>query len=146
MTVLTLADFTLSPEIILARDEHRRLTQLALAGTDHSPEESDFLLYELDRAQVVGDSQLPDDVVRMGSRVRFRTTAGQSRAVELVYPNNADISADRISIMTPIGVALIGLRTGQSITWLTRDGRKQVLTVLAVTQPAGDPPEPPRAA
>jgi regulator of nucleoside diphosphate kinase len=146
MTVLSLSDFNLSPEIIIDRDEHRRLTVLALAGSDHSSEESDWLLYELERARLVPPGDLPDDVVRMGSRVRFRTNAGQSRAVVLVYPNNADISADRISIMTPIGVALIGLRTGQSITWLTRDGRKQVLTVLGVTQPDDGGCEPPNAA
>jgi len=46
-------------------------------------------------------------------------------------------------VLTPVGAALIGLRTGQSITWQTRDGRRQVLTVLSVTPPAIDPNDDP---
>ena len=58
---------------------------------------------------------------------------------ELVYPGRADISEGRISIMTPIGAALIGLAEGQSIAWTARDGKAHRLTVLKV-----DPPEAPR--
>ncbi|WP_407649143.1 GreA/GreB family elongation factor [Devosia algicola] len=50
----------------------------------------------------------------------------------MVYPVQADISRGRVSVLTPVGAALIGLRTGQSITWETRDGRNNVLTVLSV--------------
>jgi regulator of nucleoside diphosphate kinase len=141
MTILSLTEFNLAPQIVLARDEHRLLTVLALSGTEHSPEESDSLLYELERASVVADGAVPLDVVRMGSVVFYRTTSGDHRSVQLVFPKDADIEAGKISIMTPVGIALIGLRTGQSITWLTRDGRKEVLTVLGVIQPggAGDP-------
>lgn len=63
-----------------------------------------------------------------------------------MYPAEADIADNRISVMTPIGAALIGLRKGKSIRWLTRDGRKQMLTVLRVVQPRGFQPEPPAAA
>jgi regulator of nucleoside diphosphate kinase len=62
--------------------------------------------------------------------------------VTLVYPAEADIAEGRISVLTPVGTALIGLRAGQSITWRTRDGRKQVLTVLRVTPPVADDPGP----
>ena len=77
----------------------------------------------------------------MGSRVRYRTAAdGEERDVTLVFPAEADITRSRVSVMTPVGAALIGLRKGQSITWITRDGRKQVLTVTGVWQspPRGD--------
>lgn len=142
MTTLTLADFDLSPDILVSADEHRRLTLLALAGTGHTPDDSDWLLHELDRAHVVAD--VPEDVVRMNATVRFRTTNGEENSVQLVFPKDADIALGRISVLTPVGSALIGMRAGQSITWLTRDGRKQVLTVLAVTQESD--PEPPMAA
>jgi regulator of nucleoside diphosphate kinase len=143
MTVLTLTDFDLAPPITVARGEHHRLTVLALAGTTHSPEESDWLLHELERAEVVADGTVPQDIVRMGSVVFYRTTSGDHRSVQLAFPRDADIGAGRISIMTPVGIALIGMRTGQSITWLTRDGRKEVLTVLGVVQPPdGDDPPP----
>jgi regulator of nucleoside diphosphate kinase len=142
MTTMTLSDFSLSPDIVLGKDEHRQLTVLALAGTGHTPDISDDLLYELDRADILPDHRVPPDVVRMGSRVVFRTGENDTRAVTLVYPAEADIAEGRISVLTPVGTALIGLRAGQSITWRTRDGRKQVLTVLRVTPPVADDPGP----
>lgn len=146
MTTTTLHDFTLLPEIVIGQAEYRQLTVLALAGSGHSADTADRLLYELDRALVVPDGRVPREVVRMGSRVRYRTSEGNARQVALVYPAEADIAEGRISVMTPVGAALIGLSTGQSITWMTRDGRKQVLTVLAVSPPEraadGDDPGP----
>jgi regulator of nucleoside diphosphate kinase len=138
MTTISMADFTLSPAITLGQADHRQLIVLAMAGLGQTAEDADGLLYELERAQVVPDSAVPDDVVRMGSFVRFRTNAGGERQVELVYPADADIEAGKVSVLTPVGTALLGLRAGQSITWLTRDGRKQLLTVLGVRQPDGD--------
>jgi regulator of nucleoside diphosphate kinase len=143
MTTITLAELRLSPSITLARSEHSQLSLLAMAGTGHSADAADDLLYELDRAQIVADPAVPPDVVRMGSRVRFRTGRDQ-RDVTLTYPVDADIAERRISILTPVGTALIGLRAGQSITFRTRDGKPQILTVISVWPPDGD--EGPRAA
>lgn len=143
MTTITLNDFTLSPEIVLSREDHHKLSQLAHAGIGVASTVADDLLYELDRANVVAAEQLPPDAVRMGSRVCYRTDEGNQREVVLVFPSEADIDQGRISVMTPIGAALIGLRKGQSITWLTRDGRKQMLTALRVIQPETDLSEPP---
>lgn len=139
----TLQDFTLSPAIVLGRNEHRQLTTLALAGSA-TTDIADDLLYELERASVLPDDLLPADTVRMGSRVRYRALDGSERDVTLVFPAQADISEGRISVLTPVGTALIGLRKGQSITWDTRDGRRQVLTVLSVRPPQyeGDDPGP----
>jgi len=143
MTTTTLEDFVLSPDIVIGKSEQRQLTTLALGGTGHSAEVADSLLYELDRAEVLPDFLVPPDAVRMGSQVRYRTTGGDERTVELVYPAQADIDRGRVSVLTPIGAALIGLRLGQSITWLTRDGRKEMLTVLGVVPPqTGDDPDP----
>jgi regulator of nucleoside diphosphate kinase len=72
----------------------------------------------------------------MGSTATYRKDTGQEQEVTLVYPVDADIAAGRISIMTPIGTALIGLRVGQSITWRDRAGKRHMLTVLAVTAPS----------
>ena len=142
MTTISMADFDLSPAIVLGQADHRQLIVLAMAGIGHSAEDADGLLYELERAQVVPDGAVPDDVVRMGSLIRFRTDGGSEREVQLVYPADADIAAGKVSVLTPVGTALLGLRSGQSITWLTRDGRKQLLTVLGVTQPDDNSPDP----
>lgn len=60
--------------------------------------------------------------------------SGADRKVELVYPRDADISAGRVSILTPVGAGVIGLRTGQSILWPDRDGRERKLTIVKVLQ------------
>ena len=125
----------LTPEIILGQADHAMLNKLAMAGLDHTPELSDQLLYELDRASVVSDEAVPDDIARMGSLIRYRTAEGQEVAVTLVYPADADIALGRISVMTPVGTALIGLRQGQSITWRDRAFKRHMLTVLNVKAP-----------
>ena len=125
----------LTPEIIVGEADHKQLNILAMAGLNHTPDQSDDLLYELERARILSDAEVPADIVRMGSAVRYRTDNGQEHAVTLVYPVDADIAAGRISIMTPVGTALIGLRVGQSISWRSRDNRKHMLTVLDVRQP-----------
>ena len=125
----------LNPEIVLGAADHRQLNVLAMAGLNHTPDQSDDLLHELERARVVADGTVPEDIVRMGSTVRYRTDSGQEPQVTLVYPVDADIAEGRISVMTPVGTALIGLRVGQSITWRDRANKRHMLTVLGVTQP-----------
>ena len=134
----------LSPDIVLGASDHQQLLVLAMAGAGHGADVADDLLNELERARVVPDNQLPGDVVGMGSHVRYRTGDGVEREVTLVYPARANIAEGRVSVLTPVGTALLGLTTGQSISWLTRDGRRQTLTVLSVT--GGDEPEDPKAA
>lgn len=123
------------PEIILGGTDHARLTTLANAALDTVPDTAEELLSELDRARIVADESVPRDVVRMGSRVEFRAD-NECRRVTLVFPPEADIAAGRISVLTPVGAALIGLAKGQSIAWTARDGSRHELTVLAVEPPA----------
>jgi regulator of nucleoside diphosphate kinase len=127
---------TLRPRITVSEADRRQLLSLAMADSKQWAEAADDLLDELERARVVPEAKLPPDVVRMGSSVSYRAGDGEVRGVTLVYPAEADIAAGRISVLTPVGTALIGLRTGQSITWSTRDGHQRVLTVLSVAQPA----------
>ncbi len=98
-------------------------------------------MQEIGRARIVPDDRLPADVVGMGSLVRFRDeSTGAERTVRLVYPREADIAAGRISILTPIGAGLIGLKQGQSIRWEDRDGHPKVLQVIAVGEDCGSAP------
>ena len=64
------------------------------------------------------------------------TNDAQQRQLQLVYPGEADINAGKVSVLTPIGAALIGLRQGQTIPWSSRDGRDLILTVVEVRQEA----------
>lgn len=124
------------PKIIVGEIDHERLTGLATTAIERIPEVAEELLAEMDRAKVVAPAKLPADVVRMGSFVTFDSDSAQHRRVQLVYPGEADIEQGRISVLTPIGAALIGLAAGQSIAWTARDGKKHVLTVTAVEQAA----------
>lgn len=121
------------PPILLCESDADRIADLAVGVQARLPQVSAMLLKEIDRARVVKDGALPANVVGMGSRVRFRDeTTGTERTVRLVYPHEADIAASKVSILTPIGAGLIGLREGQSIRWEDRDGHPKVLQVIAV--------------
>lgn len=122
------------PELVVSGTDHARLTSLANAAFDTVPDTAEELLAELDRARVVADNAVPRDVVRMGSVVEFES-AGDRRRVTLVFPPEADIAAGKVSVLTPVGAALIGLAKGQSIDWMARDGTSHALTIRAVEQP-----------
>lgn len=124
------------PRIVVSDIDHERLTELAMRVASRVPDAAEALLGEMDRAAVVVPAALPAGVVRMGSTVEFRLDSGQHRTVTLVFPGEADISAGRVSVLTPIGTALIGLSAGQSIRFTAPDGREHGLTVINVEQPA----------
>lgn len=131
------------PSIRIPSTDHTRLSALAEATAARNPDISDELLAELDRARVIKDTDAPADLIRMGSIVTYKPDSSAERTVTLVFPVDADIEQNRISILTPIGTALIGLSAGQAINWISRDGRRHELSVLAVTQPqAEDRPQP----
>jgi regulator of nucleoside diphosphate kinase len=121
------------PKIIVSNSDHSRLVGLASAAQERLPEVAEELLSEMERADVVAADAVPANVVQMGSTVTFVSDGAQERRVTLVFPADADIGAGKVSIMTPIGTALIGLSPGQSISWTARDGRKHELTILDVT-------------
>ncbi len=120
------------PAITISRSDYETLVRLADAISERNPAVSEELAAELDRARVVANANMRDDVVRMGSTLRYVTDSGEDRTVTLVFPADADIAAGKISILTPIGAALIGLSPGQSIDWESRDGRVHRLTVESV--------------
>ncbi|TIQ41399.1 MAG: nucleoside diphosphate kinase regulator [Mesorhizobium sp.] len=124
------------PNIRISKSDHARLSALASTVAARNPEASDELLAELERARIVADGWVSAGTVRMGSTVTFKPDTGDRKTITLVFPGDADISEGKVSILTPIGTALIGLSAGQSIMWTARDGRRHELLVLAVNQPA----------
>jgi regulator of nucleoside diphosphate kinase len=125
------------PRIVVGDIDHQRLSKLADAIADRSPELSDELLGELERAKVVKAASLPANVVRMGSTVTY-VSDDQRKTITLVFPGEADIAAGRVSILTPIGTALLGLSPGQSMEWTARDQRRHSLSVEDVVNGAAD--------
>jgi len=117
-------DYDLSPELTIGHAQHRLLAVLALTGQGHSAKDADFLLWELDRAKLVPDDQLPQDVVRVGSRVRYRDPQGEHTA-QLTYPDDRSASRQGVSVLSPLGTALLGLRRGQSMAWTESSGKRR---------------------
>lgn len=123
----------LKPRITILAADHERLSTLARAAAHTLPDVATVLAEELDRARVVADAKRAHPFVRMDHEVEFRDdVAGTVRKVTLVYPENADIGQGKISVLTPIGAALIGVGVGESISWETRNGEVKRLTVLQV--------------
>jgi regulator of nucleoside diphosphate kinase len=124
------------PRIIMAETEVERLSDLALRMEHATPFAAGMLLEEIERAEVRADAEMPDDIVRMRSTVRFKDTAsGATRSILLVYPREADISAGKISVLSLVGAGLIGLAPEQEIQWPDRDGHERTLRILKVKPP-----------
>jgi regulator of nucleoside diphosphate kinase len=123
-----------TPAITVCRSDYDQLTSLADASFPRHPAVSELLLGELDRARIVDDVNLRPDIARIGSTLDYSTDQGYALSVTLVLPKYADISRGFVSILTPIGVALLGLSPGQSIDWLTTNGARHTLTIARVSQ------------
>ncbi len=128
------------PQIYLTQNDVDRLLKLVESQPGKRFEK---LESELVRAKVVPREKIPADVVTMNSRVIFENElTRERREVTLVYPSGANIDAGQISILVPVGTALLGLRVGQSIDWELPSGEKQRYRIVDVPfQPeaAGEP-------
>lgn len=124
----------LRPPLRIGRSDHERLMKLADVVLETLPEIGEFLLGASERALVVDDENIGSDVVRMGSEVTFHEgRSDQTRTIRLVYPEDADISLNKVSVLTPIGAALIGLSVGQAITFSPPAGVRREIMVVAVS-------------
>ena len=122
------------PAIVIDASQLPHLEALADGAMARMPGMADRLLTELARARVVASDRLPADVVAVGRTVTWRDeTAGREQTATLVWPEDADISAGRMSVATPVGVALIALSAGARFSWETRLGEVRDLIVLSVT-------------
>ena len=125
---------TRHPKIVINADDLEHIEALAEGAMQRNPALADRLLDELGYARIVAAEKMPATVVAIGSLVTYRDESnGQERSVTLVYPENADIAQNKVSVMTPIGVALLGLAEGAAFHWDTRDNQRRMLTVIKVT-------------
>jgi regulator of nucleoside diphosphate kinase len=130
------------PSITITAHDLARLDLLTgLVGRYRTPVK-ETLARELRRAQIVASHALPAGTVSMHSRVRYRDDEmGAARTATLVYPGEENSEEGRVSILTPIGSALIGLSMGQSIRYEDADGSIKTLCVLEVL-PGPEPQRP----
>jgi regulator of nucleoside diphosphate kinase len=110
-----------SMELALDADSNRHLTRL---------------IAELQRAEVVAADEVPHDVVTMNSEVVLRDEdTGETETYTLVYPNQADIAQNRLSVLAPIGTAILGYQVGDVIRWSVPAGVRRVRIEEVVFQP-----------
>lgn len=128
------------PKIYVIASEADAISELASAAQSSNPLVCELLLDELSRAKALAPDAMPADVVRMHSRVEYLDeSSGRRRMLQLVFPGEADSDAGRISVLTPVGAALIGMRAGAKIDWPDLAGGHRVLRILTVSQPPAKP-------
>jgi regulator of nucleoside diphosphate kinase len=121
------------PAIILTSPDADRLSGLAEAARASQPAIAEMLEAEVARADIVAPGDVPPDTVTMNSHVTFGYDhTRRSHWLTLVYPGEADLDQAKISVTTPVGAALIGLREGQSIGWTTASGAVRRITLNKV--------------
>jgi regulator of nucleoside diphosphate kinase len=113
-----------SENLILSDQDYARLSTLT---------NGELLRDELGRAIVVSADQVPVDVVKMNSRVIYLDKSNDlKREVELCFPEEADVKLGKISVFSPVGTALLGLKVGQEIDWPFPNGESRRLQVVNV--------------
>lgn len=123
------------PQIHVVDAEADAIYHLASHSHLRSPDVSEKLCEELDRAKIYANSALPADVVAMNSQVEFvDERSGKRHAVTLVWPKDADVDEGRVSILSLVGAGLIGMREGAAIEWPDRSGHARPLRILKVRQ------------
>lgn len=122
------------PEIMVTRSDLGNIEcLLSIHATHWSWRSVEYLVRELMRATIVDEESIPSDVVTMGSRVEYRQEGrGSTQVVTLSYPGEREFLDDAISVLTPIGAALLGLAAGQSICYAGPDGCPVTITIVRV--------------
>lgn len=120
------------PPLVVDAAYYERLRGFARLAMRDAPEVAQRLLDEVERADVVPSEQMPSGVVTVGSLVTYQDTeTGSIRTVRVVLPAEADVAQQRVSVVSPLGSALIGLSVGQVIDWQIAE-RERHLRVLGV--------------
>ncbi len=130
--------------IVVTRQDYDRLKVLLTAGLDSATRPRQPILdlrRELERAVIVNPEDVPQGVVTMRSVVRLvDLDTKQEVEYRLVYPHEADIREGKISILAPVGTAIIGAREGETVEWNVPNGvrRLKILKVTYQPEAAGD--------
>lgn len=133
-------------EIFVTQSDKERLGDLIRAADSHGTRGSDLryladLRKELERARVVPSEQIPSDIVTMNSEVLLRdVSTSQETRVRLVFPEDADMAKGAISVLAPVGTAILGYRQGDVVEWPVPNGTSRFSIEKVMYQPeaAGD--------
>ena len=130
------------PNIIISKTDAKRLEDLLDAVTGDNTPIADALDAEISRADIVESEDIPADVVTMNSKVKFKVLSSkESFCLTLVYPKDMKDNGETISILAPVGSALLGLKEGETIVWSKPGGgtlKVQIEEVVYQPERAGE--------
>lgn len=119
-----------SDTILITEKDYLRLDNLLISNSEYDFEDLEI---ELNRATIITDSDVPKDLVTMNTQCRFLDITNQKESlVTIVYPQNSQINESKVSILAPLGSALIGLRKDQEINWRFPSGKTKRLKVTEI--------------
>ena len=130
--------------IYVTEPDYHRLSALIETTRERNGVDIEYLKKleaELDRAEIVDPKNIPDNVITMHSKVRLKDlVTGQANTYSLVFPTEADFSEGKISVLAPIGTAILGYKSGDTIEWSVPSGlrRLKVDEILYQPEAAGD--------
>jgi regulator of nucleoside diphosphate kinase len=133
-------------DIVVTEDDSRKLRTLLAGVRERSAKDREHLQQlgdELDRARIVPASEIPADVVTMNSELALRDLdTGDEMVFKVVYPSEANADQRRISVLAPLGTAVLGYRVGDAIEWVVpgRTRRVRIERVLYQPEAAGSAP------
>jgi regulator of nucleoside diphosphate kinase len=131
-------------EIHITDFDMQRLRKLLEGVHNWNPKDREYLEHleeELDKAVVVSSKKVPPNVVTMNTQMRVTDLdTGKEMLLQLVFPSDADFELGKISILAPIGTALIGYRAGDTVEWKVPAGirRLRIKEILYQPEAAGD--------
>jgi len=127
------------PNIFITELDMEKLWQLLEGARNSASKDKEYLTMleqELDRARLVPAGRVPADVVTMNSRVRMTDLdTGKEMIYTLVFPRDADFSQGKISVLAPIGTAILGYRAGDVIEWNVPGGKRKFRVEEILHQP-----------
>jgi len=130
--------------IYITDNDMRRLKKLIMVAREFGKEGEKYLMDlegELERGKVVKPQDIPNNIITMHSKIRLRNIDTQEEMIyQLVFPDNADVNQGKISILAPIGTALLGYKVGDIVKWKVPAGltKLKVEEILYQPEAAGD--------
>jgi len=125
--------------IYVTEPDYHRLSALIETTRERNGVDIEYLKKleaELDRAEIVDPKDIPDDVITMRSRVRLQDlVTGEANTYSLVFPTEADFNEGKISILAPVGTAILGYKSGDTIEWSVPSGLRRIKVDEVLYQP-----------
>lgn len=121
------------PKIRITNQDFKSVTALLESLPMNQRNFARGLAEEVDRAEIVSDEKSSYNFVTMYSKVSYKNVdTGEIKTIELTFPEDADLASNRVSILTPIGTALIGLQVGQTIHWPLPSGQVKRIRIKKI--------------